>query len=608
LTLSGFRATQPKPLRYMQPKTRPEIYFPPLLQCAWEEILNEPTLPLYITEGELKSACACSLGLPTIGLGGVYNWMSKKYEFAFHPDLEDITWKGREVTLLFDSDAATNPDVVKAQNLLAKELLNRGAKPRIASLPHGKADSNGKRAKQGLDDFLVSQGVEALKRVINDAPEFMESHALWDMNAELVYILKPGLVIRRTDGHQMSPGQFIQHAYANRHYYEVKQTRNGPAMVRQKLAPRWLEWEHRFELEKITYAPGQAQIIEGAWNTWGGWGVEPEEGSVEPWTRLLEYLFKTESAEVRDWFERWAAYPLQHPGTKLFTAVVLWGVAQGTGKTLLGYTLRDIYGRNAIEIKDKQLKGHFNDWADNKQFIIGDEVTGSDKRQDADRMKGLITQENILIEKKFLPTYTLPDCVNYYFTSQHPDAFFLEDNDRRYMVTEVPGPPMPEQFYKDYEQWWKRENGAAKLFNHLLKLDLKGFNPKARAPHTRAKEAMIYDSKSDIGVWCHGLRESPETILRAGYNEQTAARCDLFTAAELLHAYDPNRDRKSGLTVNGLGRALKQAGFRQILAGAQVWTSHGPKRFYAVRNFDKWDRASQDEVRTHYLTYFGSVK
>ncbi|MFZ0630231.1 MAG: hypothetical protein WA374_09135 [Acidobacteriaceae bacterium] len=36
------------------------------------------------------------------------------------------------------------------------------------------------------------------------------------------------------------------------------------------------------------------------------------------------------------------AYPLQYPGTKLYSAVVLWTAQQGVGKSLLGYTMQQI--------------------------------------------------------------------------------------------------------------------------------------------------------------------------------------------------------------------------------------------------------------------------
>lgn len=35
------------------------------------------------------------------------------------------------------------------------------------------------------------------------------------------------------------------------------------------------------------------------------------------------HIFRNDS-ESREWFEQWVAYPLQYPGSKLYSAVVLW--------------------------------------------------------------------------------------------------------------------------------------------------------------------------------------------------------------------------------------------------------------------------------------------
>jgi hypothetical protein len=621
LTLSGFRSAQEKPHRYMQPSipgVPVGIYLPPLLPRTWKDILADPSVCIYFTEGELKASSACARALPTIGLGGVYNWMSSKQGIPFHPILEAAVWKGRTVCILFDSDAATNSMVVGAQTRLSRELANRGARPFIASIP---AAEDGK--KQGLDDFLVAQGLEKLQGVIDDAPPFLEAQALWEFNEEITYILKPGLVVRRRDGFKMSPKQFVDHAYANRHYFEIKDTKDGTKMVRKSLSKHWLEWEQRFELERMTYIPGKPQItcskcLPGAlphrhdesWNTWRGWGCQPKAGNVDPWKWLLDFIFKGTPPEYREWFERWCAYPLQHPGEKLFSAVGIWGVYQGTGKTLIAYTLRNIYGKNFIEIGDQQLRDKFNSWGENKQLVYGDEVTGSEQRMHASKLKRMITEEEFLVEAKFLPTYVIPDCINYYFTSQHPDAFFLEDSDRRFFIHEVVGGPAEESLYKTYDAWLKTD-GPSALFDYFLRLDLGNFNPKGHALGTKAKEAMISDTKSDLAMWASRLKEDTKGVLAQAYGDDIAEHCDLFTAAQLFQAYDPLGDKSRGPrapTLNALGRTLKASGLRQVHHGQIIWVNGGPQKIYAVRNAEAWLSATVDSVRAHWNHFHGSKK
>jgi len=63
-----------------------------------------------------------------------------------------------------------------------------------------------------------------------------------------------------------------------------------------------------------------------------------------------------------------------------------------TGKTSVFYALKGIYGQCFTEIGDKQLEDARNQWAIEKQLVLGDDVTGKDQRKYADRLKAMITQ------------------------------------------------------------------------------------------------------------------------------------------------------------------------------------------------------------------------
>jgi len=595
--LPGFAGLVAKPQRYVQPKgSLNEVYLPPLLPVAWGQIARDTNTAIWITEGEFKAAAACAEGIACIGLGGVDVWRSTKRGITLLPGLQAVEWKQRKIYICFDSDAATNERVIQAQRWLASKLIELGAIPTIVSLPAGEGG-----AKVGLDDYLLKHTVDDLGRLAADSPGYPEANALWAMNEEVIYVADPGFVYVRGTGQRIAPVSFKDHAYANRHYVELTQTQNGIVAKKKPLAPRWLGWEHRFQLDGITFAPGKERIHGGRLNTWRGWGVEPVEGDVQPWLWLLGFIFKGEE-EAREWFERWCAYPLQHPGTKLFTSSVFWGSVHGTGKTLLAYSLMKIYGKNAVEIKNKDLKAGFNEWAENRQLVYGDEITGGERRADADYIKGLITQHEMRINAKYVPTYTLPDCINYIFTSNHPDALFVEDTDRRFFVHEVTGTPAERHFYEAYDRWLKG-SGPAHLFHRLLNLDLSTFNPRAEAMQTLSKINMIEDARSDIGSWVAGLRMDVERSLRH-LGERAAKSCALFTATQLHFAYDP--EGRTRTTINGMARELRRQGFRQTNRGIPVRGKTGLNKLYAVRDSEYWCEQEGKACADHFDSFFGT--
>lgn len=157
-------------VKYENPRRRPNrLYVPAAARAA----LLDPVADLFITEGCKKALAAAQHGFPCVSLPGVWNWVAPREKkdgkkvgrLALNPDLAAVAWKGRRVYVCFDSDAACNPDVARAERALAESLRRHGADVRVVRLP---ADPGG--AKNGLDDFLVRRGPDALRRLVEASP------------------------------------------------------------------------------------------------------------------------------------------------------------------------------------------------------------------------------------------------------------------------------------------------------------------------------------------------------------------------------------------------------------------------------------------------------
>jgi hypothetical protein len=601
----GFAAlTKRKPLKYVQPpKSEVRMYLPPILD--WAALAKDSSETIIITEGELKAFSACAnTPYACIGLGGVWSFKSNSRHEPVIPDFDAFKWEGRPVYIVYDSDAVTNPNVMMAENALARVLLSRGAEPHIVRLP---ALADG--AKCGLDDYLVAHGAERLEDLLEKCETWRSAKELHKLNEEVVYVRDPGLILRLDNLQKLSPRAFVDHAFATRIYYEEVVVKKDVKLIPKSAPKEWITWPSRAEVPKMSYEPGQERIdTEGNLNLWPGWGCEPVPGDVSLWTELLDHLFSDSGdAGAREWFERWCAYPIQHPGTKMFSSAVLWGLAHGTGKSFVGYSLFKIYGDNAVEIADEDLRGSFNDWAENRQFVMGEEITGGDKRGQGDRMKGMITRQKVRINAKFVPAYSVRDCLNYLFTSNHPDSFFLEDEDRRYFIHEVRAKPKPAAFYKRYEDWIGRAGtvgpGASALFHHLLTLPLGDFNPSGPAFLTAAKENMLSLGRSDLATWVYTLKHDPDSVLKL---DKMPLKWSLLRVEELLSLYDP--ENKGRVTGNGMARELSRQGFRKVAGGIGVRTLAGLVRLWAVRDVDALTRATPGEIADTYNRERGLVK
>lgn len=590
----GFKAlSDEKPRRYAQPPNSGLCaYFPVGLGVDWNIIFNDLTKPIIITEGEIKACAGCKEDYATIGLGGVWNWRSAANGIPLLPEIEAVPWIGRRVFIVFDSDIRTNPNVLAALHSLAETLFQRGAMPMMAVLPEIEEGR-----KTGLDDYIVAQGGDALDELLTGAQHLTLARSLFSISKEVVYVRDPGIVVVRETNQRISPNGFTAHAYAARIYHEQVIDKDGNFKLKSvKAAQAWMSWPIRAELGRMTYAPGEPkETTEGgvsAYNLWEGWGCEPKKGNVKPFLQLIKHIFLGAEEASLDWFMRWLAYPIQHPGAKMFSSSVIWGTHQGTGKSLIGYSMKRIYGKNFTKIGQAELEGQFTEWAENKQFVLGDDVTGSNKRAHVDLLKKMITQEEIRINVKNIPSYEVPDRINYLFTSNNPDAFFMDDEDRRYFVHEVKVTPLPDEFYVEYKRWLNEE-GPSALFHYLQNLDLGDFNPAAAAFKTAARDRMIADGRSDLGTWVATLKLDPTGILSIG---EIPIPGDLFTAKELLDLYDPLR--RQNISAAGLARELRRQGFNLVLDGAVFRSGEGKlERFYAVRG--DWLSTNRRKVEKH---------
>lgn len=569
-----------KQIRYWQPnRTLPRLYLPPLLD--WRKIANDESTTLYITEGEKKAARACKANIPCVGLGGVWSWRSAKNGIGLIDDFNKIKLKGRKIVIVFDSDLHEKLEVQQALNELGKALTKMGAMTYSVKLPHGEGGS-----KSGLDDHLENKGADDFLSIPEEQLLGGLGEQLWSLNEELAYIEELEVILKIKTGSLLKPQSLVQMSHANRLVTIV----GFDGKVKQACtAAEWLRWPHRRTHSKMTYAPGEDRVTEkNEYNLWKGWGTAPKKGNIDPWNKLLDYVFEEDPGH-RNWFEQWLAYPLQNPGVKMFTSAVLFSLEEGVGKSLIGITMGRIYGSNYSFITQKGLHGDFNEWGANKQFVLGDDVTGSDRRADADLLKVMITRETMEINVKYQPKYTVPDRINYLFTTNQPDAFFMGNADRRYFVHEIKGRPLSDDFYKMYDIWFKSEKGPAALFHRFLEeIDCSKFNPRAAAPVTEAKKEMTELGFSEIDAWARELRESPNNILQL--DGRIIDRV-FWTSKELYSFYDPMGQRKS--SVVALGKAMRRAGFAP---SKPTETKDGKTfRLWAVRDVEKWRRADHHE-------------
>lgn len=579
------KADPNKKLRYLQPAdTVPRLYFPPITD--WEMINRNPDVDIVITEGE-KKAIACTMqGLPCVGIGGVWSWQARKKGLRLIPDMELIQFKGRNVRIIFDSDVMLKEDVQKALNALSAELEKLGAKILITYLPQDEG-------KVGLDDWLLQHPVSALADL---ETETMSATTVLRKLNELFFMVEDiGEIYNAATITKLSR----QSALNLTAIYKTITFNAAGKPVEQKALDAWLEWKQRRTYARFVYAPGQPEVLpDRSYNRWRGWGASPKRGSVDLFIKLFTHVTPELNETERRWLLEWLAYPVQHPGAKLATAVLSYGMQQGTGKTLLGQTMQCVYGdRNTATISMEHLYSEYNDWLVDKQFIVGEEITGTEKRRQADQLKALITQKTVTISKKYEHPFTLRDTANYYLTSNHLAALYMESTDRRIFVNHVNTDPLPPDFYREYERWLAN-GGADALMYHLLKQDVSMFNPQGQAPITEAKQVLITDAQNNAEVFVRALKYNPDEVL-VDPNTRRVIKGGLFSLTMLALLFDPYGEHS--VSNRRLATWLQHYGFTtKRRMNYELANRRVQETVFAVRNIDQWKKADWRAWRDHF--------
>lgn len=595
-----------KPKRYAQPYGMlPQFYFP--LSFDFKKVARNVNIPVYMTEGELKACCGCKNKLPVIGLGGVWNWMSRKHNLKHIKDFDLFEWEGRRVYLIYDSDLLTNKDVSLALTRLSKLLFDKGAHPHhifLPSLPGLKST--------GLDDFIVNKSLPEFNELVAKAKPFEGLEQAHQMNLEFTYIKEIDKVVEHSTGYLYSMNALCTSRCSNRTFiFGGEVGADGKALKKGKevsVPDFWRKWPFRNEAGKLVYLPGgEIYTDDGGFNTWRGWGVEPKEGCVAPWNGLLTAIFGKEKSS-RKWFEDWVAYQFQYPGTKMFSAVLFWSVRQGVGKSIVGETLGKIFGPdNYMEIDETSLHSDFSDFH-SKQFVMGSEITGANQtRKMVDRMKSLITAPTYRVNIKNVQAYWVANTMNFFFTSNRPNALYIDDKDRRYFIHEIRRHKLTPDWFKNVYAEWMYGDGPAHLFyhySHKYKIN-EAFNPQGPPPMTSDKELMIEANKSRLDQWIDTLYFDPDSIL-IGANSGR----DLFSTEELVDicsAKDALRDVSPGK----MSASLRNR-FTILRDGKPIRppSKSGLKtnRYWIIRNQEKWDEYDSDSVREHFLSWKRAVK
>ncbi|AHZ72620.1 bifunctional DNA primase/polymerase [Pseudomonas mandelii JR-1] len=270
--------------------------------------------------------------------------------------------------------------------------------------------------------------------------------------------------------------------------------------------PLWLNSSERrtVDVEHIVFDPTMTKDPAVYINTFDGLPLEPvrDDEACANLRWLISFLCNHDEAAA-GWLTRWLAYPLQHLGAKMDTAVLMHSIMEGSGKSLLfADALGMLYGQYAATVGQTQLESSFNAWQSRKLWSVFEEVVSRDQRYNqVGKIKHLITGKTVRMESKFINGWEEANHMNAVFLSNEILPWPISDSDRRMLVM-WPMETLPVERQKAIGHELK-QGGVAALYGWLLSIELGDFNQRTRPPSTDARERLVALSRAGWQTFLH---------------------------------------------------------------------------------------------------------
>jgi len=208
---------------------------------------------------------------------------------------------------------------------------------------------------------------------------------------------------------------------------------------------------------------------------------------------------------------KWFAAPLQSPGRKLRTMLLIQGL-QGTGKGIVLELLRGIYGEYSLFCTNlDDVLGKFNSSIFGKILCIFDEFKLRKQNRDAshfERLKDFVTEDTLNLRRLYSETEEQNQFCNFVAISNNDNVgLFNEGRDRRIVYISLERKIQDSRFFKRFANWVHDPRGLKSFYWYLTtQVDLSGWNETDK-PITDYEQRISVLSVPTIGRFLFSFTE-----------------------------------------------------------------------------------------------------
>jgi len=237
----------------------------------------------------------------------------------------------------------------------------------------------------------------------------------------------------------------------------------------------WYKSKARREFDGIIFAPGQD--IQGYYNMFKGFAVNPVPGRWALFKRHIDMVISGGDKAISKYILAWISHLLQQPGgERPGTAIVLRG-KQGTGKGFFVSQLGAILGHHYLHITQaSHLTGKFNSQLKAALLVFVDEALWAGDKQGESVLKGIVTEDTLIIEHKGKDAVKMKNHVSLIIASNNEWVVPAGLEERRFLVLDVDEGHMQDKEYFQALSDEMNNGGREAMLHDLLQANINGFD------------------------------------------------------------------------------------------------------------------------------------
>jgi hypothetical protein len=297
-----------------------------------------------------------------------------------------------------------------------------------------------------------------------------------------------------------------------------------------------------------TFKPNNFNLQKREYNTYtnmkGEVADEKFEYDFDKVKPVIDFIYEVISSSNHENFKyiiSWLSHIVSSPHRKTEVALFLHSNEKGTGKSSLGYFLKNyVFGghiSNVISGLSKLTQKH-NTCIQRKIFTMVEELPSisGEFHSQFDSMKHIITDPYITIEPKGIDPYEIPNFVNLLLLSNNLMSLKLETGDRRYACFDVsPCKKGDEKYWDNLHQNVLTEETGQHFYHYLKNLPSEEKMSLRQIPNTDLRNELIQNSIPSYEQFFMDIKSGDEEI-----NENMYIPEFTFKGEEVMNAITSN--------------------------------------------------------------------